>query len=131
MLGALYITASWIVSRKAQHVYFISSLLDLFLSSFLIAALSADHALSRIPPSVDSVLRMLIFLSVIGTATLWVGMWYFWFRFGRERTIGSAIWFVLLLLGIPLGPLLYYWFVYRPFIKSSRGDFSQTASAAS
>jgi len=41
-----------------------------------------------------------LWLCIIGTATLWVAMWYFWFTFDRSQWWKRALWcFVYSLAG--------------------------------
>jgi len=41
-------------------------------------------------------------------------MWYFWFGFDNSGWLKKAIWFLSLYFLLPIGPALYYFFVYRP-----------------
>ena len=110
----LPITPSWILSRRAQRLYLLCSIAIVALLMFLsgspywseVWSVSRFGALSPVimyPPG----------LCIIGTATLWVALWYFWFTFDRSQWWKRALWCFVLLLGWPLGPPLYYGFGYR------------------
>ncbi|PYV65010.1 MAG: hypothetical protein DMG97_33340 [Acidobacteria bacterium] len=61
---------------------------------------------------------------ILGTAILTVAMWYFWFGFDKSPWIRKAFWFPPLYFLLPIGPALYYFFVYR------RSDVISVLSAA-
>jgi hypothetical protein len=71
--------------------------------------------------------RLVALPGVVGSATLWVAMWYFWFNFDASKPLKRFFWFIALLLGVPLGTLLYYAVVYR---KSSRLEAKSLPSPA-
>lgn len=52
---------------------------------------------------------------------LWFGMWRYWVRFDTSGSRSRKVWFVILLVGLWCGSVLYYLLVYRPQI-SSRAD---------
>ena len=41
-----------------------------------------------------------------------VAMWYFWFNFDKSSWARKALWAVPLYFLVPIGPALYYFFVY-------------------
>jgi len=59
------------------------------------------------------VLRVLLYPEILGTAVLWVAMWYFWFSFDSSHFLKKAAWFLLLIIMGPLSLPFYYFFVYR------------------
>jgi len=66
-----------------------------------------------VSPIVLLTVRLLLWPGILGTATLSVAMWYFWFSFDDSSWIKKAIWFFPLYFLLALGPALYYFFVYR------------------
>ena len=73
------ISRSWLFSRAAQRIYFVSALLALAFMATLIGvhlAMSAVGA-SALTTDVASMVRPLLFPEIVGAAVLWVGMWYF------------------------------------------------------
>jgi hypothetical protein len=113
----LLITKSWILSALASRVYFACALLAMALFGVLIAtsiavAVSGVRSLADVPSTL-SLVKALIFPEVCGTALLSTAMWYFWFTFDRSSWKRKAFWFLPLYLLLPIGPALYYFFVYR------------------
>jgi len=109
------ISRNWIFSRVAQRVYLVCALLDLALLATrigIIAAL-AVAGLSRLPPVSLTVVRVLLFPEVVGSAVLLVGMSYCWFGFDRARHRSRLLWYVLVSLFTLLTMPIYYFFVYR------------------
>jgi hypothetical protein len=59
-------------------------------------------------------------IGVLGTAGaffLWTGMWRYWMRIDSSRRAMRRIWFVLLVVGIWFGAILYYLLVYLPAVR--------------
>ena len=113
----LPISRNWMLSSFAQRVYFACALLSLAMSGIVIATLTA-LAISGgdsfdVAPPVALVLRLVLWPCVMGTAVLSIAMWYFWFSFDDSGWLKKTLWFVLLYLIIAVGPILYYFFVYR------------------
>jgi hypothetical protein len=112
----LPINRSWIVSRRAQHVYFACAIAVLSLIGTYFAARMALFATGKsLVPGSPAVLILQVLLSpgIFGTALLSVAMWYFWFGFDRSGWLKKTIWFVPLYFFLPLGPVFYYFWVYR------------------
>jgi magnesium-transporting ATPase (P-type) len=57
--------------------------------------------------------RILLWPGIFGSGILAVAMWYFWFSFDRSSWNKKSLWFLVLLMGLALGPLIYYFFAYR------------------
>lgn len=106
----LPITPSWILSRRAQRLYLLCTIANVALLILLIG--SPFWSVSRLG-TISPVILCPLGLCIVGTATLWVAMWYFWFTFDRSSWWKKALWCVVLLLGWPFGPPLYYGFGYR------------------
>jgi len=113
----LPISRSWIVSLLAQRVYLVCALSALALLGIVIGTLMAVAAAGgdsfAVSPLVARALRVLLWPCVVGTAALTIAMWYFWFSFDDSDWLKKSLWFVLLYLVIVIGPVLYYFFVYR------------------
>ena len=113
----LPIKRSWIVSRFAQRLYFGCALTNLYLFAVLVGTQTAlaESSVSSLNESPAAVLlvKILLWPGVLGTGLLAVAMWYFWFTFDQSHWMKKACWFVVLFLGLTLGPMLYYFFAYR------------------
>jgi len=112
----LPITKSWIISRSARAIYQTCAVLACTLFGALIAILlamgfSGVNSLSAFPLAL-SVARAIILPGVLGSATLSIAMWYFWFNFDKSSWASKAFWFLPLYLLLPIGPALYCFFVY-------------------
>jgi len=110
----LPITRNWILSRRAQRVYFPCAILTFYLFVLFLAGRTAAMVSSQgISPVTMMLLRLFLWPGIIGKAVLAVGMWYFWFNFDRSHWMIKAFWFVLLFLGLAVGAAIYYVLVYR------------------
>ncbi len=135
---SLPISKQWIVSITARRLYTLTSAFSLAFGVFLIAmqAVGGGSA-ERITESSSLVLllRAVVLIGVVATATLWVAMWYFWFGFDDSHLLKKALWFLLLWFAFP-SPALYCLMVYRrskifasEISQSLKGDSSpQNAS---
>lgn len=133
-MRCLPITKSWILSPLASRVYFACALLAMALFGTLLAtsiavAVSGVRSLTDVPSTL-SLVKALIFPGVCGTALLSTAMWYFWFTFDRSSWKRKAFWFLPLYLLLPIGPALYYFFVYRrqPQAPEERHKLAQDVS---
>lgn len=113
----LPITKGWILSRLGSRVYLVCALLAIALFGILFAAFAAVtvsgvRSLTDVPLAA-SLVRVLVFPGVCGTAIVSIAMWYFWFSFDRSSWARKAFWFLPLYLLLPIGPALHYFFVYR------------------
>src|SRR3954471_20473944 len=111
----LPITRSWLLSNWAQRVYVGCSVLTLALMATLIGihlAFSAAGA-SALNWQARSVARFLLFPEILGSALLWIAMWYFWLGFDQSHYFYKAVSFLLLFFFPPLGTIFYYFLVYR------------------
>jgi len=109
------ISRNWIFSRAAQRVYFVCVLLDLVLLASRIGIIAAMAAagISKLPPVSLTVVRVILFPEVVGSAVLLVGMSYCWFGFDRARYRRRLLWYVLVSLFTLITMPVYYFFVYR------------------
>jgi len=111
----LPISRSWLFSLSARRIYLASALLALAYLATLVgvdAAMTAS-GISVLTPPAASLVRTLLYPEILGTALLWIAMWYFWFSFDRSNYLKRAIWFLVLFLFAPFGSALYYFVVYR------------------
>lgn len=100
----------------ARRVYFICAICSIYFLGMYIgvtAAINAAAEKSLNPsPLLATVLRLSFLPGIVGTATLWIAMWYFWFGYDGSHWAKRALWFLPLLFA-PIGPVLYYFIVYR------------------
>ena len=112
----LPITKSWIISKTARVVYCVCSVLACMLFGALFAVLcamafSGVNSLSAFPLAL-SIARAILLPEIFGSATLTIAMWYFWFNFDKSSWVRKAFWVLPLYFLLPMGPALYYFFVY-------------------
>src|SRR5689334_2709288 len=113
----LPITRNWLTSRTARTLYLVCALLAFALFGALFAiswamAFSEVRSLSPFPLALG-IAKLVLLPGILGTATLTVAMWYFWFTFDKSSWLRKAFWFLPLYFLLPIGPALYYFFVYR------------------
>ena len=121
----LPITRSWICSRSAQGVYFCCALANLYPFAVLLGARIAFEVSAMPMKNADAasaLVKALLWPGVLGTALLAVAMWYFWFTFDPSHEMTKAFWLPVLLLSLTLGPLLYYFFLYRKRVDLGGDD---------
>ena len=111
----LPISKGWVLSRAAKRVYLASAIAAIYLVGVFIAEVSAVTAsgVSEASPAALLLIKILLWPGVVGTALLCIAMWYFWFNYDDSTWWRKAAWFFFLYLLIPVGPILYYFFVYR------------------
>jgi energy-converting hydrogenase Eha subunit G len=112
----LPITRGWMVSRRAQRVYFCCAIANLYLFAVLLgtfSAMAASGVVFLADHSAAPLVRILLWPGVVGAGILAIAMWYFWFSFDQSYWTKKACWFVVLILGLALGPVIYYFFAYR------------------
>jgi hypothetical protein len=107
MFRYYYINKEWILSAAARRIYRISASLSLIL--FLILWALGMHV--PVPPGVLPMVKLLLFLGVVGAAITLVAMEYFFFGFDNTAVWKKVFWFFMLLIP-PLGPPLYCFIVY-------------------
>jgi hypothetical protein len=111
------IKRTWILSRTAGKIYFVSSIAGFGLFIFLFAIIFSESLMGPLP---SGYLAQMFFQSIfgigaLGLATLWMGMWFCVLKFDRE-SIASGIYLVVFLLFGPLGSLVYYFARYRSLL---------------
>jgi hypothetical protein len=107
MLRYYYINRGWMISTSARRVYYCAAILSLLLFFLLFTV----HLTGTVPSALLPILKPLLFAGVLGAATTLVAMEYFLFGFDNSATLKKLFWFCLMLVP-PLGPPLYYFFVY-------------------
>lgn len=117
MFYHLYIKPSWIASPSARKFYSMCALLAIFcwlgvLIPTNVAVKLAGHTLYEFP-LLALTLRTVMFIGVLGAATVWIAMWYFWVQYHDGNTVSKALWFVVFVLLGPVAALIYFAFVYR------------------
>lgn len=82
-------------------------------------------------PTAAFLVKALLLPGILGTAVLAVAMWYFWYSVDQSNWVKKLLWFLILFLGLMLGPLVYYLFAYRrhPALDSWDEKNSRTASS--
>jgi len=122
----LPISKSWMVSRLAQRIYLISALAVFCFVGVEIAAVAAMLSAGALSfedsPLAALIVRFLLWPGILGSALIWVSMWYFWFSFDKSPWHKKAIWFVLLWLIAPLSHAFYYFLVYRKTVELERSN---------
>ncbi len=111
----LPISRGWLLSKTARRIYLGCSILTFAFVATLMGTRMAINAarVSELNPSARAVLHFLLLPEILGTALLWIAMWYFWFGFDRSHYLKKAVSFVLLFFLPPLGTLFYYFTIYR------------------
>jgi hypothetical protein len=103
MLRSYYLGKTWMVSRTARRTYLAAAILSL--GRFFLALVL--RFVGEVPQRFIPLMRPLIFLCVLGAATIMVGMEYFLFGFDKSSPYKKVFWFCVMLLP-PLGAPLYY-----------------------
>jgi hypothetical protein len=102
MIKYEYINKEWIVSPTARRVYRTAAVVSLTIY-FTVAAILVNGP--------TPLLKQLLFLGVVATALIIVGMEFFLFRFDDSRWWKQIFWFCVMLVP-PVGPALYCFLVY-------------------
>ena len=103
MIKYEYINKEWIVSPTARRVYRAAAIVSLTIY-FTLAAILINGP--------TPALKQLLFVGVVATAIITVGMEVFLFRFDDSRGWMQIFWFCLMLF-LPVGPALYCFLVYE------------------
>ncbi len=107
MLRNYYINKEWVVSYTARRIYRIAASLSLVLFFFLMVV----PVTGGIPETLVPILKLPLFVCVVGAAITLVAMEYFLFGFDNSSALKKTFWFCVLLFP-PLGPPLYCFIVY-------------------
>lgn len=107
----------WFVSEKASALFAVSALLTLVLTSVLYVGIPSPSTLS----TTSMVLYGAVgFICPLAMFFLWLGMLRFWTRGEPSNRIARRAWFIVLILGLWYGAILYYAFVYMPLVRRKR-----------
>jgi len=112
------ISRDWLFSRTAQRLYLLCAILNLALLATRIGMAAATLAagVSSLSPTAVMLVKGFLFLVVVGSVVLFVGMSYCWLGFDGSYT-KKALWIVLVKFCLITAPV-YYFAVYRS--KASR-----------
>jgi hypothetical protein len=102
MIKYEYVNKELIVSPAARRVYRTAAVVSLTIYFTLAATVVSGPT---------PLLKQLLFVGVLATAIIMVGMEFFLFRFDDSRVWMQMFWFCALLF-VPLGPALYCCLVY-------------------
>jgi hypothetical protein len=93
------ISRNWLYSPRAQRVYLLCAILDLALlaTRIGIAAAMAAAGVSRLSATSVLLVNAFLFLEVLGSSVLFVGMSYCWLGFGGSYT-KKGLWILLVKL---------------------------------
>jgi hypothetical protein len=118
------ISRNWLFSPRAQRVYLLCAILDIGLlaTRIGIAAAMAAAGVSALSPTSVLLVNAFLFLEVVGSAVLFVGMSYCWLGLGGSYT-KKGLWIVLVKLCLITTPI-YYFAVYRP-MASREGSLQE------
>jgi hypothetical protein len=120
----LQISRDWLFSRLAQRIYLACALLDLALIGTRIGIVTAMSAagVRILPPGLASLLKLLLFPEVLGTAVLLVGMSYCWL--GINASYKKKLLWILFLGLFPITMPIYYFSIYRQLAAREVGRAS-------
>jgi uncharacterized membrane-anchored protein len=99
----------WIVSKTARLLFGGAAALILILTGVFCLPFPANPAIGT---------RVLFGIVGVGGGLsiffLWSGMWRYWTRCDRSSRFARRLWFVVLLVGVCYGAIIYYLSVYLP-----------------
>jgi uncharacterized membrane-anchored protein len=99
----------WITSKPARLLFGVAT------SLIAMITFVPFVRVSRNPPPLGNILLGLIgVLAGLSVFFLWSGMWRYWIRRDASSRSARRIWFIILLVGIWYGAVVYYLFVYLP-----------------
>ena len=109
---------SWILSPGARRFYLLCAVVELILFLIFVVAQATPAVSSN--RSADSFLLFLSgyqivrWLEGLCVVLLTLGMWCFWLAFDSLPFTRRLIWFLPLFFLFLVGPVIYYFVVYRP-----------------
>jgi hypothetical protein len=117
----LPISRGWLLSRKAQRVYLGSAIgsigsLGVVFGTIVAMVAAGQQTLAGLPTARVAV-EFLLFPTAVGAGLLLAAMWYFWFSFDGSHWAKRAFWFLFLMFVPLIGPVLYYFLVYRRSVR--------------
>jgi hypothetical protein len=109
---------AWILSPGARRFYLFCAITELVLFLSLVGAQVAPafgaNNLAETFLTGISGSRVLSWLGALCWVLLTLAMWLYWLAFDRSTFVRRLIWFLPLFLGVLIGPIVYYFAVYRP-----------------
>ena len=117
----VYVSRGWMLSRDAHFIYRVATGLSVMLFILEEAVLLRGE----ISKAFLLMLQLLFIAGALGTATILIAMTYFLLGFDTSSSFKKTLWFLALYLFFPVGPPLYYFFVY------SRSHVLRMATSAS
>jgi hypothetical protein len=104
----------WLVSQRACRFFLIAVPFVLALTPIFFGWVTV----TRVTLWMQFVGGVLGVLGPIAVFFLWLGMWRYWMKLDRSKGPVKRVWFVIMLIGFWYGSILYYFFVYRPQVRS-------------
>ena len=104
----------WLVSRRAVKLFLLATI-------FVVATIPIFFGLmdpTKLPVWTGLPVSIEGLLGAISIFFLWIGMWRYWIRLDNSSKPAKLVSFLLLLFGMFYGSVLYYFFVYRPQVRS-------------
>jgi hypothetical protein len=106
----------WLVARPTAITFGLSSFIIIIGSIVLFRGLGLE--------SKDRVIQVLLAIGGAAIAVsaffLWGGMWKYWIVCDSSSQLSRRVWFVVLIIGLWYGAVLYYLFVYLPDVQKSK-----------
>jgi len=107
----------WFASKNASTLFAVCSVLTLVLTAVLYIGVPSPSALSTTSIVLFGIVG---FLGPLAMFFLWGGMLRYWTRSEPSGRAATRFWFVLLIVGLCYGAILYYLFVYLPSLRRSK-----------
>jgi hypothetical protein len=104
------ISGEWLVSRMASALFAACCVLI----AVMTAVLYRDDQLQDIGSIASVLLGVGGMACSVGIFFLWGGMWRYWMTGKPSNRAARRLWFLLLIVGVWYGAILYYVFVYLP-----------------
>ena len=125
------ITKDWLVSKKACNILLWTAygaiMMTLYLALLNITdvylGLSIAHQIDS-SAMLSSLETILIIPMIGGTAFLCVAMWVYWTKADESSSEAKTIWFFLMIFGVWLSAIIYYFAVYRRQVLTNLQDSS-------
>ena len=115
----------WFATEKASVLFAVSSLLTLLLTAVLFIGIPSPSTLSTVSVVLFGVAG---FVCPFAMFFLWGGMLRYWTRGEPSNRTARRVWFIVLILGLCYGAILYYLFVYMPTVRRKSGEHWEGAA---
>jgi hypothetical protein len=120
-----WMTDDWLRSKRAERYFIFCIVATLALTLYAYTAnyvLSSGDLHGYVYWALEIAVDTLVALGVIGQITLWLDMWRYWVRLDNSNPGTKKIWFVVLLLGLWFGGIVYCLAVYRRQLAMSESQ---------